>query len=92
MEILNGLKRVWIDLVLGIGIFAFYLSGVYENFAPPLQLISLKLVLVSMGFLHAHAIGKVCFPKVDWKGEFTPSHIVRLFLYVVVIYAYSQGG
>ncbi|MDX9695038.1 MAG: hypothetical protein RBT49_04535 [Bacteroidales bacterium] len=92
MNFLNGLKRIWVDLFLGIFIFIFYLSGAYENFAPPLQLISLKLVLVSMGFLHAHAIGKACFPKVDWKGEFTPSHVVRLFLYVVVIYAYSQGG
>jgi hypothetical protein len=89
---MENFKRTWLDVVLGILIAMFYLSGVYESFAPPLQLITLKIVLVSMGFLHAHAIGKLAFPKVDWNGEFASSHLLRIVLYASVIYAYSQGG
>jgi len=89
---MDNFKRIWFDLLLGILVTVFFVSGFYENFAPPIQLICLKIVLVSMGFLHAHVIGKLCFPKVYWKNDFHPTHLVRILLYVVVIYAYSQGG
>ena len=93
MMILQNIKRIWFDLVLG-GILTFYfLSGSYENFPAPIQLITLKAILVSLGFIHAHCIGKICFPKVDWDSfEWNPKHLLRIVLYAVFIYAYSQGG
>ena len=89
---MENFKRVWFDVVLGVLFTGLFLSGFYENFSPPIQLISLKLVLVSMGFLHSHILGKLCFPRVDWEADFVPAHFARILLYVTVIYAYSQGG
>jgi len=93
MRLINNLKRIWFDLLLG-GILTFYfLSGSYNDFPAPIQLITLKAILVSLGFLHAHIISKICFPTVDWKSfEWNPVHLLRIALYVVFVYAYSQGG
>ena len=83
MNFLNGLKRIWVDVVLGGILTLYFLTGSYESFPAPVQLITLKSILVSLGFLHAHIIGKICFPKVDWDSfEWNPKHLLRIVLCV----------
>lgn len=86
-------KRVLVDVLLLITIMLIFSSKVYESFPAPLQLISMKALLVSAGFLHAHITRKLAFPTVNWDLEkFNPKNVVVIVLYVMFIYAYSQGG
>lgn len=92
MVALDQSKRLAIDFVIAIALLGFYLSGVYVHWPGPVQLISLKVVLVSMAFIHAHLVGKLAFGTVDWNGPVTSKKVLRIALYVVFIYAYSTGG
>lgn len=83
--------------LIGAGILIFlYLSGIYVQFSPTIQTIMLKATLVSLGFIHAHVTGKICFPKVCWKGTCDEDDglikFLRIALYVVFIYGWSHGG
>jgi hypothetical protein len=87
-------KRLIADVVIATALMALYFSGIYTTFPAPVQLISLKMILVSMGFIHAHLIGQYAFQNVDWSKDevATTTKYLRIALYVVFIYAYSQGG
>lgn len=85
-------RRVAPDLFFGLLLTAVFFTGVYQHLPAPVQLIALKAILVSLAFLHAHVVGKLAFPKVDWKGPFLPSTVLRVLLYVAFIFAYSTGG
>lgn len=89
----SQLQRVALDLILAVALIGlFFRAGTYDGFTPPQQLAALKMLLVSMGFVHAHIVGKLAFPKVAWGGAITASHVVRIALYMVFVYAYAQGG
>lgn len=93
LNIFSQSKRLIIDVIIAIALLAFYLTGAYTAFPGPVQLLTLKVVLVSMGFIHAHIVGKVAFSKVNWSADTMEArHILRIALYVVFIYAYSTGG
>jgi hypothetical protein len=85
-------KRLVMDFVIAAALLAFYFTGVYALAPGPIQLISLKMILVSLGFMHAHLMGKWAFKKVEWGGDLDALKLMRISLYVVVIYAYSTGG
>lgn len=86
-------KRLIADVAIVTALMVFYFSGIYQTFPAPVQLISLKMVLVSMAFVHAHLIGMYAFTKVKWEEpEISAAKILRIALYVVFIFAYSQGG
>lgn len=85
--------RVLLELlIIGVGMW-FFIQGVY-HFAPaPIQLIAVKVVLVSGAFLHAHIAGKAIFKSVDWNSaNWTPAHAARLVFYAVTPIAYAFGG
>lgn len=84
--------RLVLDVIIAAGLIAIYATEIYQILPGPLQLVSLKIVLVSLGFIHAHLIGKLAFAKVDWPGSIDAPKVLRIALYVVVIYAYSVGG
>jgi len=85
-------RRLALDFIIAFALMGFYLSGVYARFPGPVQLISLKVVLVSMAFIHAHLVGKIAFGFVDWTEGLGAKAALRIALYVVFIYAYSTGG
>lgn len=92
-SVLRQLQRVAVDIGISLVLMGlFFRAGTYEGFTPPQQLVALKMLLVSIGFLHAHIVGKLAFPKVSWTGDFTGGHLVRVILYAVFVYAYAQGG
>ncbi len=92
-ERMAQIKRVKWELLITLLVVAMFMSGVYEMVPPAIQLLTLKAVQVSLGFVHAHLIGKVAFPTVAWEDQtWTPAHVIRVALYVVVPYSYSVGG
>ncbi|MDD2267461.1 hypothetical protein [Sulfuricurvum sp.] len=89
---MNQVKRVAFEVALSIIILVLFFSGLYEAIPAPMQLLSMKVVLVSVGMLHAHAMGKLFFPAVDWKGKLRPAHFVRIMLYAIIPLCYAFGG
>jgi len=86
-------KRVVTDVIIAVLIVLVYLSNFYQNFPAPLQLVSIKILLVSMGFIHAHVTRKLAFPKINWNEEgINAKSILVTALYIIFIYAYSIGG
>jgi hypothetical protein len=92
-------KDLVIDCVLVFGTLGIYFAGLHEHLPGPLQLITFKLVLVSMAFVHAHILGRWVFGRVSWRntwsdeaGKFTPQNVLRIVLYVTFIFSYSIGG
>ncbi len=90
--VFNETKRIIFDLLIAALLVFVYTTGFYEELSSPLQLVSLKILLVSMGFIHAHITRKLVFKKVNWNGDWTPQKIIVIGLYIVIIYAYAQGG
>ncbi len=86
-------KRVSVDTVILIVILLTYITQAYEYLPNPLQLVSLKVLLVSAGFLHAHITRKLAFPQVNWEQEnINAKTLLIISIYIIFIYAYSQGG
>jgi len=87
------MKRVWADIALFVLIVCFFAIHQYTHIPPPLQLLSLKAMLVSAGILHAHIARKLLFPKVNWDNiKLTGGLYVAIVFYIVIIYAYAMGG
>jgi hypothetical protein len=89
------MKRVLFDLVLFGLIFTLFLSGSYEQLPPPLQLLSLKIMLVSAGLLTAHIGRKVVFPYVDLNKPFVNwagGHYVAISFYIIIPLCFALGG
>ena len=87
------MKRVIIDILIfcSIGFVLFILPVRIEK--QGLELFLFKVMLVSAGFLHAHIVRKLAFPKIDWnKDEKKFLKILVIALYVIFIWAYARGG
>lgn len=92
-EVINALKRVTFDLVIAVILLLIYALRLYEMLPAPLQLLSVKVLLVSLGFLHAHITRKLAFPSVDWEQEgLNAKTLLIIALYTVIIYCYAMGG
>jgi hypothetical protein len=91
-RVAKELKRLAVDLFIILLLFCLYTTRFYEHLHPPLQLVSLKMLLVSIGFTHCHIVRKLAFKGVEWDGNWTPRKVLIIVLYAVFIYAYSQGG
>jgi len=90
---LEQLRRVAYDLLLALVLLFVYGFELYKYLPAPLQLISVKILLVSLGFLHAHITRKLAFPAVDWElEEVNAKNLLVIALYVVFIYAYANAG
>jgi len=86
------MKRIIIDLCIFTAIVLLLVFKEYLIFAAPLQLVLLKMLLVSAGILHAHITRKILFPRVNWTNEFKPNTIVAISFYIVVPLCYAFGG
>jgi hypothetical protein len=86
------MKRVALDIVLLLGIFVLFASRMYEVLPAPLQLVTLKALLVSAGVLHAHIVRKLIFPKVDWQISPQGNTYASIVFYTVIPICYAFGG
>ena len=89
---MRALKRIAWDLVIALVLLTVYSMQLYQVLPTPLQLVSAKVLLVSLGFLHAHITRKLAFPTVDWEGNLNAKTLLVIVLYFVFIYAYAIGG
>lgn len=78
-------------LIIAIGMW-FFIDGIYKFAPAPLQLVAIKMIMVSGALAHAHISGKAMFPKVNWSYPHTPAHSVRMVLYAIIPIAYAFGG
>lgn len=93
MNLLEQLRRVAYDLLLALVLLFVYGFRLYEYLPAPLQLIFVKALLVSLGFLHAHITRKLAFPSVDWElEEVNAKNLLIIALYCIFIYAYANAG
>lgn len=87
------LSRVLPDLVLSGFLLAFYLYGSYLNYSAPIQLIALKGILTSMGFLHSHIVQTLTLGEVNWRNDENKfQKICSICLYLIFVFSYAQAG
>ena len=93
---MENLKRTWFEIFVTVMVTVLFLTQVYKLAPSPIQLILLKINLISMGFLHAHIVGKLLFrTKLEWGVPWemaSMAHVVRGFLYVTTPFMYAIGG
>jgi hypothetical protein len=86
-------KRVIVDVLLLVGVFVLFAFELHEMLSPPLQLIFLKVLLISAGVLHAHIVRKLLFPKVDWElKELKGNVYASIAFYITIPICYALGG
>ncbi len=89
------MKRVLFDLAIFFITVVVFVEGLYNYFPNPIQLVMLKMLLVSWGGLHAHIMGKVFFPQVNWLLNIqnqTGAFYARISLYIIIPLCYAFGG
>lgn len=89
---LNNLRRIMFDVVIFSVLLLVYSTEFYVHLSQPIQLVALKALLVSMGFLHAHITRKIAFGNINWDEKLSPKAILAIILYFIFIYAYATGG
>lgn len=88
-----SLKKMMLLVALPIMIGLVFITGVYEMFQAPMQLVLLKAFLVSCGFLVAYMLVEVLLPKIDYSNDNNWQLLVKdVAIYVVVIYCFAVGG
>lgn len=90
---LEEFKRIAMLLLVLVVVLLAFISGTYEFFTSPLQLVLLKTLLVTAGLLLAHVARKAFFPRVDWANDKNwQNFLVVLSFYVVIPYCFAMGG
>lgn len=93
---MENMKRIGFEIILTVLVMVVFLTRSYELAPNPTQLILLKINLVSMGFLHAHVVGKLLFrTKLEWGVPWemaSMAHVIRGLLYVATPFMYAIGG
>lgn len=92
INMMENIKRILFDVVIFAMLILVYTTEFYVYLPQPVQLVALKALLVSMGFLHAHITRKLAFGSVNWENGLNSKAILSIILYVVIIYAYATGG
>ena len=93
---LHQVRRVLPDVALFSIVGYVLLMGLYKFLPAPVQVVMMKALLVSCGFLHAHITRKIAFPAIDWDSDSNSDdgmkRLLVVVLYAVIIYAYAHGG
>jgi len=86
-------KRTAIIAFVAVMALGLFMTGLYETFASPIQLILLKTALVSTGLIVAHIARKMFFGEVQWHNDDNWQHfLIVLSFYVVIPYCFAMGG
>jgi len=93
---MRNLKRVIIEIILMCLVLLVFIEELYILLPNPIQLVALKVLLISIGVLHAHIIGKLFIDtKVDWSVGIitqTGGFYARICLYIIIPICYALGG
>ncbi len=86
-------KRMWFVMVLTVILLSVFISGVYENFPPVIQLVLSKFLLVTAGVIVAHILRKFLFPPIEWDNDNNWQLTVAVVaFYLIIIYCFAMGG
>lgn len=86
-------KRMWFVIIMTVILVSVFVSGVYENFPPVLQLVLSKLLLVTAGVIVAHILRKFLFPPIEWDNDKNwQLTIAVVAFYMIIIYCFAMGG
>jgi len=93
-SVVEQIKRIQTEIYSSVIILFVIATGLHKLLPQAIQLIILKSLLISLGLIHAHAFGKIAFPKVDWNKDsiFRAKVAVRVGLYIAIPLAYALGG
>jgi len=93
-SVIEQVKRIQTEIYSTLVILFIIATGLHTLLPQAIQLIILKILLINLGLIHAHAFGKLAFPKVDWGNDIiTKAKVaVRVALYVALPIAYALGG
>ena len=93
---MNDIKRIGFEVLLMFLLMFIFIEDLYTLLPNPVQLIGLKILIVSIAVLHAHIIGKLFIPnKVNWSlnlNEQSGGFYARLALYIIIPICYAIGG
>lgn len=93
---MNDIKRIGFEFLLMVLLMFLFIEDIYTLLPNPVQLIGLKVLIVSIAVLHAHIIGKLFIPnKVNWTlklNEQSGGFYARLSLYIIIPICYAIGG
>ena len=92
---LQKIKRVLPDLTVALFALIMFLVHSYIEIPAPLQLVILKMMLVSFGILHAHITRKVLLPTVtvNWNDVVMTNGVKMVIaMYIVIPVLYAFGG
>jgi hypothetical protein len=89
---MREIKRIIVDSLIAFGIIAIFATDMYESMPAPLQLVSLKALLVSAGVVHAHLVRKLIFPQVNWGSKLEGNGYASIVFYIVIPVCYAFGG
>lgn len=86
-------KKIGVLLILSVLALITFVSGIYELLLPPLQLVAMKVLLVSAGFLLGHIAVVSFLPKVDFENdEKWQLSLFALGFYLVIPSCFAIGG
>lgn len=84
-------KRIWFEIFLLV-ILGFIFTWI-KPAAEGIQLLIYKILLANAGFLNAHLVRKLAFPKCEWKETNNKElKLLIIALYVVFVYCFAVGG
>jgi uncharacterized membrane protein YczE len=93
---MKNFKRIFIELLIAVVILFIFIGDIYTLLPNPIQLVSLKILLISIGIIHAHIIGKLLIGvKVDWTLPIMNQNggfYARICLYIIIPICYALGG
>lgn len=93
---MHNFKRVIVEIIIMCLVLLIFIEELYMLLPNPIQLVALKVLLISTGVLHAHIIGKLFIDiKVDWSVGIitqTGGFYARVCLYIVIPICYALGG
>ncbi len=90
---MKELKRILPDLIIWTVLIVLFITHSYLVLPAAIQLVTLKILLVSSGILHAHIVRKLLFPKVDWEiDKLKAKNYAALVFYIIIPLCYAFGG
>lgn len=90
MNITSNIKRIGLDMVIAIILAIMFLTNFHEKLPTSMQLVTYKMMLISLGLVHAHISRKLIFGKINWQESINVKQIIAGLMYIVFAWLYSQ--
>lgn len=86
----NNIKRIGLDIIIATVLAIMFLTNFHEKLPTSMQLVTYKMMLISLGLVHAHISRKLIFGKIDWQDRINMRQIVAGLMYLVFAWLYAQ--